>query len=73
MDIQTGKIYDVTGPDHLSKLENALGRKLVSLSENQAKELIPLSKRRRKFLLSGKPCICGSGKSFKKCCWRKYK
>lgn len=33
----------------------------------------PMSKRRRKRLLKGGACICGSKKSFKKCCARRCK
>jgi len=73
MDINTGKIYEVENEDHLKKLEVDLNTKLVPLTEKQAKNLKPLSNRKRKFLMKKGDCICGSLKSFKKCCYRKYK
>jgi len=72
MDIETGQIYTISNEEALRKIEAELGHKLVPLTDIQAKELKPLSNRMRKRLLSGGPCICGSGKSFKKCCWKKY-
>jgi len=72
MDPRTGDIYrfDDEQKDFYEKVTK---RKLVPLTEKQAKELKPLSNRRRKALLAGMQCPCGSGKSFKKCCWKKYK
>ena len=72
MDIETGEIYEISSDDELRRLADKLGHQLVPLTEEHAKELAPLSNRMRKRLLSGGFCICGSGKSFKKCCWRKY-
>lgn len=72
MDLKTGKIYET---ESIGKkiIEKVLGRKLVELTDEQAKKLKPLSKRKRKTMLKGWPCVCGSKKSFKKCCSRKYK
>lgn len=72
MDVNTGTIYQVNGESELKKIETTLGTKLVPLTKKQAEELIPLSKRRRKFLMKKGSCVCGSGKSFKKCCLKKY-
>ena len=72
MDPRTGEIYQISDDHELEAIESKIGRKLVSLNERQAKKLAPLSKRRRKALLKGMACPCGSGKSFKKCCWKKY-
>ena len=73
MDVRTGNIYDLSGNAEREEVESKLGRKLAPLTEKQAAELRPLSKRRRKALLAGMACPCASGKSFKKCCWRKYR
>ena len=72
MDPQTGKIYRDLSPRKLRKLEKDLGRQLVPLTDAQANELQPLSNRMRKRLLGGYPCLCASGKSFKKCCQKRY-
>lgn len=71
MDPRTGEIYDVPNETIFKKLEDKHGP-LVPLTEKQAKELKPLSNRERKRLLKGWACPCGSRKSFKKCCWKKY-
>ena len=72
MDANTGKIYDVLDRKHLKEIESKLGNRLVPLTEVQALNLRTLSKRRRKALLAGMDCLCASGKSFKKCCYKKY-
>lgn len=72
MNLDDGEIYRVLDENHLEMIQSKIGHKLYPLTEKQAKELMPLSKRRRKALLAGGSCPCGSGKSFKKCCWKKY-
>ena len=47
--------------------------KMVSLTESEATALKPLQPRQRKNFMRNKPCVCGSGKKFKKCCWGKFK
>jgi uncharacterized protein YecA (UPF0149 family) len=73
MDTRTGKIYHFQDDEEKEAVEKQLGRKLAPLTEKQAKKLKPLSKRYRKKLLAGMSCPCASGKSFKKCCWKKYR
>lgn len=73
MDINTGEIHYFEDNESKQKFENKIGYKLLAITDNQAKKLISLSKRKRKFLMNNKPCPCLSGKSFKKCCARKYK
>jgi hypothetical protein len=73
MDPMTGKIYDISNDIEQNKIEKSIGRRLIPLTKEQAKKLKPLSNRRRKELLAGMQCPCASGKSFKKCCWKKYK
>jgi uncharacterized protein YecA (UPF0149 family) len=73
MDTVTGEIYEFDNIDQLVAKQAELGRMLVPLTEKQAVALKPLSKRKRKFLMRKGECICGSGKSFKKCCSKRYK
>lgn len=73
MDTRTGKIYDVPDLEAKQKLERELNTTLVPLTEKQAVELRPLSNRERKRRLKNGVCVCGSMKSFKKCCWKKYR
>lgn len=69
MDPRTGRMYELTGQEDLGEA----AARLVRLTDEQAKVLRPLSRRQRKRMLKGWTCFCGSGKSFKKCCWKKYK
>lgn len=73
MDCKTGFIYENLYPEEVEQIERDLGRKLVPLKEKEVKKLKPLSKRKRKWLMKNGVCPCGSKKSFKKCCWKKYK
>ena len=73
MDSRTGEIYNFESENQLKAKEVELKRKLIPLTDKQAKILTPLSKRKRKFLMRHGSCVCGSGKSFKKCCLKKYK
>jgi uncharacterized protein YecA (UPF0149 family) len=73
MDLDTGEIHRFERSELYEKWKKEHDKKLFPLTEEQAKELQPLSNRRRKALLGGMPCPCASGKSFKKCCWKKYK
>ena len=45
---------------------------LIPLTDEQYEELVPLTRDERKGRMRNKPCICGSGEKFKKCCWSKY-
>jgi hypothetical protein len=72
MDVDTGEIHRFKNTELVKKFEKEYNTKLFPLTEEQAKQLQPLSKRRRKALLRGMSCPCASGKSFKKCCWKKY-
>ncbi len=71
MDIKTAEIVRAPEED-LRKIEALRGRRLIPLTEEQANELEPLGARQRKNNMRNKPCVCGSGKKFKRCCWRKY-
>ena len=73
MDPRTMEIHRFESEDARQQFESVIGRKMVPLTEVQARELEPLSNRRRKKLLRGMSCPCASGKSFKKCCWKRYR
>lgn len=69
MDIQTGEIL------YGSAAEKAIAdplRKMVKITEEEADTLKSKSKSQRKNWMRNRPCPCGSGKKFKKCCWAKY-
>lgn len=72
MNPDTGAIHFFDNEEVRESYEKSIGRKLVPLTDKKAKELLPLSNRKRKALLRGMSCPCASGKSFKKCCWKKY-
>jgi len=47
-----------------------LEKALVEIeSDDELKSLKRMSKPRRINKMRNKPCVCGSGKKFKKCCW----
>ena len=52
--------------------ERRLDRALIPLTDHDARTAEPMSRGRRKNWMRNKPCICGSGKKFKVCCWSKY-
>ena len=76
MDIYSGRIHQIGAEEAIEMIKNpykAVEKRLVPITPDQENELRPLSKRKRKFLLKRGSCFCGSGKSFKKCCYSKYK
>lgn len=48
------------------------GEAFIPLTEDLASELLPLSRKVRKNTMRNKPCICGSGRKFKRCCWGRF-
>jgi uncharacterized protein YecA (UPF0149 family) len=73
MHVDTGEIFDITSEDHLKAMQTIYNNRLMPLTEKQTKILKPLSKRKRRWLMKHGSCPCGSDKSFKKCCLKKYK
>ena len=82
MDCTTGKIYHGSA-EELAAAEEALKmevdqvvrgreRKFLPLDQALSKELLPLNRRQRKSCMRNKPCVCGSGVKFKRCCWAQY-
>ena len=69
MDMETGEI--LYGDEAKEAIANPR-RKMMELTEEEAEMMKPKSKRERKNWMRNKPCPCGSGKKFKKCCWSKH-
>ena len=69
MDCRTGEIYSASGMQKIKKDEL---KHFVPLTPKLARDLRPLGAEKRKNFMRNKPCICDSGKKFKKCCWSKY-
>ncbi len=72
MDPNSGKIYRELNSEQLAKMEQELGNALVPLTGRQERILTPMNAADRKGWMRNQPCICKSGKKFKKCCWHKY-
>ena len=71
MDCKTGEIHIIPYPEaKMRQVES--GRPLVPLSDEQVRELEPLGHHQRKNNMRNKPCVCGSGRKFKRCCWSSY-
>lgn len=66
-----GNIYRMTDEERRA-FEQMRDAPLIPLDDSEAKELEPMSKSKRKGYMRNKPCLCGSGKKFKKCCWSLY-
>ncbi len=59
--------------DNLNTILSAQqNQKFIELSESEFEELEPLDPPQRKNKMRNKPCRCGSGIKFKRCCWSKY-
>lgn len=71
MDCNTGKLYELTAKE-LEAFETNLNRPLAPLTKRQHKKLTPMNAPKRKNYMRNQPCVCGSGKKFKKCCWGNY-
>lgn len=76
MDCRSGQIHQFNNYEQMEKLQRAMemdeGKRLLSLNDEQLKELKPMSPGDRKNNMRNKACVCGSGKKFKKCCWSQY-
>ncbi len=78
MGCNKGEIYELTDVERAAykadlnaRIERD-GRRLVPLSDRQHADLKPMGSTQRKGYMRNQPCVCGSGKKFKKCCWSKY-
>lgn len=55
----------------IQRRKEQVAESLAHLKSEKTLETSPLTNRRRKNHMRNKPCLCGSGKKFKKCCWSK--
>lgn len=46
---------------------------LLSIPSEDVDQVKEMNKPKRKNWMRNRPCICKSGKKFKKCCWHKYR
>ena len=85
MDCRTGEIHNIEleqefmhdrYSENRAALEQAFkdqtNKQMLALTKEEADELEPLPKKVRKNKMRNKPCVCGSGIKFKKCCWGNY-
>ena len=52
--------------------ERSLAEGLMVIPADELEETVNMDRTKRKNWMRNKPCICGSQKKFKKCCWGKY-
>ena len=70
MQAPSGDIY--CGEDLQEKLSGAEERRrMVPIRDEELQTVVRMDRAERKNWMRNKPCPCGSGKKFKKCCWNK--
>lgn len=69
MQAPTGDIHFYKDPP---SEEQQMKEGLMMLSQDDLEETVNMTKGKRKNWMRNKPCICGSGRKFKTCCWSKY-
>lgn len=67
-----GHLYRDLDEKERERIEGELGKPLIPMSEEEYESLKDAEPVKRKNWMRNKPCVCGSGKKFKKCCWSKY-
>lgn len=67
-----GNIHWNLSEEPFRELQAKQETKLIPLTEKQATMLEKHPPRFRKNHMRNKPCPCGSGRKFKKCCWSAY-
>lgn len=76
MNIDTGQIHHFASEEDLKAYRDMLmddhRQRLVELSDHDGRTVDGMSNGRRKNWMRNKPCVCGSGEKFKKCCWSSY-
>ena len=65
MQAATGNIYT---EGQVRGMDSEMRRQMIPLADEDVPKLKRMSKPRRKGFMRNKPCVCGSGKKFKKCC-----
>ena len=83
MNSETGRLYDEQTFNKLSKIEKAkctsVEDQILTASQKTNMQVSPFDNKSQAGKiriktynnLRNKPCVCGSGKKFKKCCWYK--
>lgn len=71
MDLKNNEIIPLSDLDDLVKAGRNRSE-FVPLTEHQAKTMKNMPKIKRKGYMRNQPCVCGSGRKFKKCCWNNY-
>lgn len=72
MDCRTGEIHRFADEVALKDYQEKTGRPLAPLTPGQARKLETFNANQRKNWMRNKPCVCGSGRKFKRCCWGDY-
>lgn len=72
MDPRTGDIYQIAAENQEALEALMSDAKLIPLTDEQYKKLEPVSRPKRKNLMRNQPCVCGSGRKFKRCCWSEF-
>ena len=71
MDCSNGNLLRMID-QQAEKYQEQHGRPVARLTPGQVEKLLPLGAERRKNYMRNQPCVCGSNKKFKKCCWGDY-
>lgn len=76
MDCRKGTIHNFEDAEQLKAaqewFEAKESRQLAPLTEKQARTMQGMTNFERKGWMRNQPCVCGSTKKFKLCCWGKY-
>jgi uncharacterized protein YecA (UPF0149 family) len=72
MDCRTGAIYRDLSVAAFEQYQPNTGRKLLPLTAETFNALTDKGPTRRKNYMRNQPCVCGSGRKFKRCCWAEY-
>jgi uncharacterized protein YecA (UPF0149 family) len=52
--------------------ERCIEEGLMRIPRDELETTVNMNRGQRKNWMRNKPCICGSERKFKKCCWSKY-
>ncbi|MGY3571940.1 SEC-C metal-binding domain-containing protein [Vibrio paucivorans] len=77
LDCRTGRLVEIVGTQAerealMCAFEKHNRHPLLELTQEQLEELTPLEGYKRKGRMRNKPCVCGSDKQFKDCCWGNF-
>lgn len=72
MNPYTGEIFRIQGESVEAARSVVKRAGLVAITDEEEAELLPQTKSQRKNWMRNRPCICQSGKKFKRCCWGKF-